>query len=59
MILNTGNRTDIPAFFSEWFMQRIKAGYVYTRNPYNPQMIILCLNIWMILKFIVCFGILL
>ncbi|OUC52604.1 hypothetical protein B7939_01385 [Eggerthia catenaformis] len=40
MILNTGNRTDIPAFFSEWFMQRIKAGYVYTRNPYNPQMII-------------------
>lgn len=40
MILNTGNRTDIPAFFSEWFMQRIKAGYIYARNPYNPQMII-------------------
>ena len=28
MILNTGNRTDIPAFFSEWFFNRIKAGYV-------------------------------
>lgn len=37
MILNTGNRTDIPAFYKEWFYQRIKEGYVLTRNPYNPQ----------------------
>lgn len=36
MILNTGMRTDIPAFFSEWFMNRIREGYVLTRNPYNP-----------------------
>ncbi|SDA32913.1 protein of unknown function [Ruminococcus sp. YE71] len=26
MIINTGMRTDIPAFYSEWFMNRIRAG---------------------------------
>ena len=37
MIINTGNRTDIPAFYSRWFMNRIRAGYVMVRNPYAPQ----------------------
>lgn len=36
MILNTGSRTDIPAFYSDWFYNRIKEGYVLVRNPYNP-----------------------
>ncbi len=36
MIMNTGSRTDIPAFFNNWFMNRIRAGYVCVRNPYNP-----------------------
>ena len=40
MILNTGNRTDIPAFFSTWFYQRIKEGYVLVRNPYDPRQIL-------------------
>ena len=35
MIINSGNRTDIPAFYSEWFYNRIKAGEVLVRNPYN------------------------
>ncbi len=35
MILQTGMRTDIPAFYSEWFINRIREGFVYTRNPYN------------------------
>lgn len=39
MIINTGMRTDIPAFYSEWFMNRIKEGYVYTRNPYYPKQV--------------------
>ena len=33
MILNTGNRTDIPAYFSEWFYRRIREGTVCVRNP--------------------------
>ena len=39
MILNTGNRTDIPAYYSEWFYNRIKEGYVYVRNPYYPSQV--------------------
>lgn len=39
MILNTGSRTDIPAYYSDWFYNRIAAGYVYVRNPYNPSQI--------------------
>ncbi len=37
MIIHTGNRTDIPAFYSEWFVNRLKEGFVLVRNPYNPE----------------------
>ncbi|HNW56661.1 MAG TPA: DUF1848 domain-containing protein [Bacteroidales bacterium] len=37
MILSVSRRTDIPAFYSEWFFTRIKEGYVYTRNPINKN----------------------
>jgi len=39
MILNTGSRTDIPAYYSDWFYNRIREGYVLSRNPYNPAQI--------------------
>ncbi|MCR5769954.1 MAG: DUF1848 domain-containing protein [Butyrivibrio sp.] len=39
MIINTGQRTDIPAFYSEWFANRIKEGFVCVRNPFNPQQV--------------------
>ena len=39
MIINTGQRTDIPAFYSKWFINRIREGYVYVRNPYYPTLI--------------------
>lgn len=42
MILQTGMRTDIPAFYSQWFINRIKAGYVLVRNPYNPSSVTRC-----------------
>ena len=28
MILSVSRRTDIPAFYAEWFMNRLKAGFV-------------------------------
>ena len=40
MIINTGQRTDIPAFYSQWFANRLKAGFVLVRNPYNPKSVI-------------------
>ena len=37
MILFASGRTDIPAFYSEWFFNRIRAGFIDVRNPYFPQ----------------------
>ena len=37
MIINTGSRTDIPAFFHKWFLNRVSEGFVYSRNPYNNE----------------------
>ena len=37
MIINTGSRTDIPAFFHKWFLKRVDEGFVYSKNPYNNQ----------------------
>lgn len=39
MIINTGQRTDIPAFYAEWFANRLKEGFVCVRNPYNPNLV--------------------
>ena len=34
MLIFASGRTDIPAFYSEWFMNRIREGFVDVRNPY-------------------------
>ncbi len=39
MIISVSRRTDIPAFYSKWFMNRIKDGYVLVQNPYNTKQI--------------------
>lgn len=35
MIISASRRTDIPAYYSEWFFNRIKEGFLYVRNPMN------------------------
>jgi DNA repair photolyase len=32
-------RTDIPAFYSEWFMNRIHEGFIDVRNPFYPKLV--------------------
>lgn len=39
MILHTGLRTDIPAFYSDWLLRRFAEGHVLVRNPYNHRVI--------------------
>lgn len=39
MILSVSRRTDIPAFYSDWFFNRIKAGFVDVVNPFNAKQI--------------------
>jgi len=35
MIISASRRTDIPAFYSEWFINRIRAGWCFVPNPLN------------------------
>lgn len=35
MILSVSRRTDIPAFYWKWFLNRVEAGFVDVRNPMN------------------------
>lgn len=37
MIISASRRTDIPAFYSEWFLNRFREGYALVHNPRNPQ----------------------
>lgn len=39
MILQTGLRTDIPAFYTPWLLNRLRAGFALVRNPYNPSLV--------------------
>ncbi|SHO56879.1 DUF1848 domain-containing protein [Vibrio quintilis] len=39
MIISASRRTDIPAFYSDWFLNRIQAGFLLTRNPFNAKQI--------------------
>lgn len=37
MIISASRRTDIPAFYSEWFMNRLREKEVLVPNPYNRK----------------------
>jgi hypothetical protein len=39
VIISASRRTDIPAFFGGWFMNRIREKNVLVRNPMNPGQI--------------------
>ena len=39
MIISASRRSDIPAFFGEWFVHRLHAGEVLVRNPMQPKQV--------------------
>lgn len=39
MIISASRRTDIPAFYSKWFMNRIRAKYCLVPNPHNMNQV--------------------
>jgi DNA repair photolyase len=39
MIISASRRTDIPAFYSEWFMNRIREGFCAVPNPLNNKQV--------------------
>ncbi len=38
-VISASRRTDIPAFHAEWFIRRLREGYVYARNPYSGRLL--------------------
>lgn len=39
MIISASRRTDIPCFYSDWFFNRLKEGFLYVRNPMNARQV--------------------
>lgn len=39
MIISASRRTDIPAFYADWFMNRVRAGFFYRVNPFNSRQV--------------------
>ena len=39
MIVSVSRRTDIPAWYADWFYARLRAGYADVRNPYRPRQV--------------------
>ena len=39
MIISASRRTDIPTYYTEWFFNRLREGYVLVRNPMNARQI--------------------
>jgi hypothetical protein len=39
LIISASRRTDIPAFYTEWFFNRLKQGFAYVRNPMNYRQV--------------------
>ncbi|GAB4221065.1 MAG TPA: DUF1848 domain-containing protein [Spirochaetota bacterium] len=37
MIISASRRTDIPAFYSQWFIDCIQKGHCSVTNPFNPN----------------------
>lgn len=38
-IISISRRTDIPAFYSSWFMNRVREGYACVPNPFNSKQV--------------------
>jgi DNA repair photolyase len=37
MIVSASRRTDLPGFYGEWLLNRVRAGYAVSVNPFNPR----------------------
>jgi len=50
-IISVSRRTDIPAFYGDWFIQRLKEGFAGYINPYGGQKYLVSLK----LEDVICF----
>jgi len=38
VIVSASYRTDVPAFYADWFFERLRQGFVRVKNPYSAQL---------------------
>ncbi|MCM8814230.1 MAG: DUF1848 domain-containing protein [Candidatus Omnitrophica bacterium] len=36
-VISVSRRTDIPAFYAQWFIERVRAGFCTVPNPFNSR----------------------
>ena len=36
-VISASRRTDVPAFYAEWFVNRVRAGFCHWSNPFSGQ----------------------
>lgn len=39
MILSASRRTDLPALYTPWFLERVRQGWCAVPNPFNPRQV--------------------
>ncbi len=39
VVLSASRATDIPAFYADWFMNRLRAGFFPWTNPFRPSQV--------------------
>lgn len=39
LVISASRRTDIPAFYAKWFIDKVRKGFCKVANPYNPSQI--------------------
>lgn len=44
IIISASRATDIPAFYSDWFIHRLKSGYIKWINPFNGMPLYVSFN---------------
>ena len=44
IIVSASRSTDIPAFYSDWFINRLKKGYLIWKNPFNQKPLYVAFN---------------
>ena len=38
-VISASRRTDIPAFYLDWFIEKINQGYIKVKNPFYPSQV--------------------
>ena len=43
-VISASRRTDIPAFYSDWFVNRLRSGYLYVKHPFSKEQLYVSLK---------------